>query len=151
MVVHHVWQTCINRDLIPNLVSVKPHALLVARVSWQHSHIHEQASERRQASPLLGCSVYESHKWLFNIVVIRVVIWVELSLIVARHASPTPATHMHVDTHRRTHTLTLGQTGCSRSNSHHMPTNWAVMFFLCVWAFFVCVCACLCALRLWSS
>lgn len=46
---------------------------------------------RRQASPPLARSVYESHKWLFNIVVIRVVIWVELSLIVARHAAPAAA------------------------------------------------------------
>lgn len=113
-------------------------------VSQTLTHAWMQAHERRQASPLLGCSVYESHKWLFNIVVIRVVIWVELSLIVARHASPAPAniqpyahTYTHTHPHRQTHILTPGQTGCSRSNSHHMPTNWAVVFFL------VCLCVCM--------
>lgn len=106
-----------------------------------HTHLLTRAEERRQASPLLGRSVYESHKWLFNIVVIRVVIWVELSLIVARHACSTPAnihscSHTHTDAHTHARMLGFGQTGCSRSNSHHMPTNWAVVFvcvYVCAW------------------
>lgn len=116
----------------------------------QHLHPQKQAEQRRQASPLLARRVYESHKWLFNIVVIRVVIWVELSLIVARHASATAA-----NTHAFKHTHTnWGRQGV-QGIIHTTCQQTGRLCFFCVWAFLVCVylyvCVCVFALRLWSS